>query len=482
MQGVICRASGFIYLTYCMLTHLKAHPLFWTSVGAGLVLMLPQCFTFAQEAAHGEGGHGAFAFTFLWIAVILLAAKVSGLIERWGQPSVLGELVIGVILGNLALLVGVELFEPIKHDPIIAFLAELGVVVLLFQIGLESNVRDMAKVGRPALLVAVVGVVLPFVLGTWLVGPWLLPGLSFNAYLFLGAALTATSVGITARVFRDLGKLQSRESQIVLGAAVIDDILGLIILAVVSAIVTVGSVTAGSVLLIIGKAVAFLVAAILLGQYLAPQLGNLFSRIQEGVGMKFTLAFSFGLIFAFLAQEIGLAPIVGAFAAGLILDPVTFQRFKRPVVHDELEELCETCDTTTKEKLEGIMHDQREKHVEHLIEPVAYFLVPIFFVVTGMSVDLSTLADMNILLTALGITAAAFIGKILAGVVAGKGTNKWIVGFGMVPRGEVGLIFATIGAGLGVVTGSVFSVIVIMVILTTLLTPPILTGLLKRQG
>ena len=178
-----------------------------------------------------------FATTFLWIAVILIIAKTSSFIERIGQPPVLGELIAGVVVGNLALL-GINVFEPIKRDPIIAFLAELGVVILLFQIGLESNIQKMRAVGMRAFLVAIVGVIAPFILGTYVAGPLLLPSLNFNAYLFLGATLTATSVGITARVFRDLGKLQTKEAQIVLGAAVIDDVLGLVILGVISAIFT----------------------------------------------------------------------------------------------------------------------------------------------------------------------------------------------------------------------------------------------------
>ncbi|MAZ29747.1 sodium:proton exchanger, partial [bacterium] len=252
------------------------------------------------------------------MALILVAAKASSLIERFGQPAVLGELLVGVLLGNLALL-GITFFEPIKGDQIITFLAELGVVILLFQIGLESNIKEMTKVGLPAFMVAIAGVVAPFGLGVYVVGPWLLPEADMNTLLFLGAALTATSVGITARVFKDLGKLQTRESQIVLGAAVIDDVMGLIILAVVSAIVTVGSITGSAVALIILKAILFLGGAIVLGQLVAPRVSLYFSKIHTGVGMKFTLAFSVGLLFAYAAGQLGLAPIIGAFAGGLIL-------------------------------------------------------------------------------------------------------------------------------------------------------------------
>lgn len=424
------------------------------------------------------GDHQA-ATTFLWIAILLLVAKLSGFVGRFGQPVVLGELVAGVVLGNVALL-GLTVFEPIKHDAIVNFLAELGVVILLFQIGLESNIAKMRAVGLCAFLVATIGVVAPFILGTYLVGPWLLPGLSTNAYLFLGAALTATSVGVTARVFRDLGKLQIPEAHIVLGAAVIDDVMGLIILAVLSAIVTLGSVSAGAISWIAAKSVLFLIGAIVAGQLSAPWLGRLLLRVHSGGGRKLTLAMSFGLMLAWLASVVGLAPIVGAFAAGLLLDPVHFRRFRESAVVQDMRASVADADAGTKQKVEAVLGHHTERHIDALIEPIAHLFVPLFFVITGMAVNLETFLNPHILLAALGITAVAFIGKILSGLVAG-GVNKWIVGIGMIPRGEVGLIFASIGKSLGVISEEVFSVIIIMVMMTTLVTPMLLTWLLKRQ-
>ncbi len=406
-------------------------------------------------------------------------AKISSLVEKVGQPSVLGELVIGVIMGNLGLL-GWHFFEPIKTDSIITFLAELGVVILLFQIGLESNIHKMKQVGWRAFMVAIIGVVAPFVLGTYIVGPWLLPDLSFNAYLFIGATLTATSVGITARVFQDLKKVHIPEAQIVLGAAVIDDVLGLIILAVVSAIVTVGGVTLGMVSIITAKAIGFLVGAIVIGQLLAPKIGHFMSKVHTSVSMKFTFAVVVCLVFSFLAKRAGLAPIVGAFAAGLVLDPVHFKYFKDPEVIEDIKKTAEDFSVETKNKIAEALKTHSHKHIEDLIAPLGMFLVPIFFVHTGMGVKLETMFNLPILLLALGITVAAFIGKIISGLAAGK-VNKWVVGFGMIPRGEVGLIFAVIGKSLNVVSDELFSAIVIMVILTTLLTPPILTVLLKKM-
>lgn len=445
---------------------------------AGVLFAVPG-FMFAEEGAGASHGSEA-AIVFLMIAVILIAAKLSALVERFGQPGVLGELVMGVILGNLAL-VGITIFEPIKENGIILFLAELGVVILLFQVGLESNIHKMRKVGARAFMVAIIGVVLPFVLGTYVAGPLLLPGQSTNAYLFLGAALTATSVGITARVFKDLGKLQITAAQTVLGAAVIDDVLGLIILAVVSAMATIGAVSIGAISWIVAKSILFLIGAIVIGQVSAPHIGKLFSKINTGVNMKFTIALSFCLIFAYAAQKIGLAPIVGAFAAGLVLDPVHFRYFKDPhIVEDIKKATSEMSDPSLKEKILATITPHAHRHIEDLIEPVANFLVPLFFVVTGMNVQLETLFDTQIILVALAVTLIAFLGKIVAGLAARK-EDRWLVGWGMVPRGEVGLIFASIGLSLGVISNSVFSVIVIMIILTTLIPPAILAGLLKKH-
>ncbi len=439
-----------------------------------LVLFAP-----TAQAAQGENDVASFARTFLYIVIVLVLSKLAAFVERIGQPAVLGELVAGVLLGNLYL-VGIPFFEPIKTNPYIRFLAELGVVILLFQVGLESNIQEMRRVGGRALLVACVGVVLPFAFGTLLVGPALLPGLSQNAYLFIGATLTATSVGITARVFRDLGKLQTSEAQIVLGAAVIDDVLGLILLAVVSAIVTAGTVSFETIAFITFKAMAFLVGAIVLGQLLAPRVGWFFSRVHTGTGMKFTVALSFGLVMAFVAHEIGLAPIVGAFAAGLVLDPVHFQDFNEPEIVKEVRHELARVPQINRARFDEIIKKHSARHIQDLLEPIGFLLVPIFFLLTGMDVRLDALFNLNVLLIALAVTAVAFIGKIAAGLVAGR-VQKIIVGVGMIPRGEVGLIFAATGRALGVVNDEVFSIIVIMVILSTLVTPPILAWLLRRS-
>lgn len=410
----------------------------------------------------GEGPSGPVLSVLLELMVILLAAKLGGdLFERFRQPAVLGELVLGMVIGNLHLL-GFELFEPFKHDITLEVLAELGVIILLFEVGLESTVKEMMRVGLASFMVAIFGVVTPFFLG-WGVGYLFLPGESIYVHIFIGATLTATSVGITARVLRDIGKINTREAKIILGAAVIDDILGLVILAVVAGIITAvasgagDGISSGAVLWIIMKAVLFIVGAVVIGSVVLPQYFKLgFKMKVKGILLSFSLLVCF--LLAYLAGKIGLAPIVGAFAAGLILEEVHFKGFR----------------------------DRGEQQLQELISPIATFLVPIFFVRMGMLVDLTTFGRVEILGFAAVMTLAAIIGKQACSLaIFDKTTNRIAIGLGMIPRGEVGLIFAGIGAklvldGQPVISSGTYSAVVIMVIITTLVTPPVLMHSLLR--
>ncbi|PWT93896.1 MAG: cation:proton antiporter [Blastocatellia bacterium] len=399
------------------------------------------------------------------VAVMLVAGKLGGeIFERFKQPSVLGELVAGIILGNLVLF-NFHGAEPLKTEPTIAALAEIGVIILLFEVGLESDLREMMEVGWSSLLVATLGIVAPFFIG-WGVSAYLLPQEAMLAHIFIGATLCATSVGITARVFKDLGKLNTREARIILGAAVIDDVFGLLILAVVSGAIR--AATSGDVLsmfdiiIIAIKAVAFLVVAMVIGHLVVPHILRGAGRL-ETRGVLLTLAVSFCLLLSWAAVKVGLAAIVGAFAAGLILDEVHY-------------------------KPRG---QQANRDLNDLLQPVSTVLVPIFFVLMGLKVDLSLFGQKELLGLATVLTVGAILGKQVCSLgVVEKGINRVVIGLGMIPRGEVGLIFAGIGATLmlpttagtveAVVNPTTFGAIVIMVIITTLVTPIALKWALGR--
>jgi Kef-type K+ transport system membrane component KefB len=407
-----------------------------------------------DEPAAGEedGEVGPILFSLI---IILLAAKFGGdLVQRMKQPAVLGELIFGMIIGNLALL-GIHIFEPFKHLITIEILAEIGVIILLFEVGLESSLKEMLSVGLTSIFVALLGVVVPFMLG-WGVSAMFFPEESIFIHIFIGATLTATSVGITARVLKDIHKIRTREAKIILGAAVIDDILGLVVLAVVVGLVgahnTGGNLSSLRILWIVAKAFLFIFGALAIGTALAPHFFRMASKLRaQSVLITFSLMFCFA--FALAADRVGLAPIVGAFAAGMILSGVNFE--------------------------DMFLHEKRP--LEDLLQPISAFLVPIFFVYMGMNVDLSTFGNYQVIFFALVLTLAAVVGKQICSLVGvfEKKINFWVIGVGMIPRGEVGLIFVGIGAklyidGERVVSPDVYSAIIIMVMITTLVTPPIL--------
>lgn len=433
---------------------------------------------FAEAEATGSGGHGSTGVIFLFLAILLLSSKLGGIVEKFGQPAVIGEIAAGVGLSFLAFS-GVGLMDDIRHSETMAFIAELGAVILLFQIGLETNLRKMVKVGTRALAVAFIGVVVPFVLGSFLVGPLLFPESTFAARLFIGASLVATSVGITAYVFREMKVLKERFAQVVLGAAVIDDVLGLLVLAVITALASGEAVSPAFVAILTAKAFGFLASAVVLGNILAKNLSKAFSLISTGFGMKLAVALTFALVYAYLATLVGLAPIVGAFAAGLILDAVHFKGFAFPeVVHDLLS--FRGFDKAEKAKIEELAERHKHSHVEDLVANLGLLLVPIFFVFTGLQIEFESLLNPSLYLSAFIITIVAIFGKAVAGLAAeGSMKEKLLVGAAMVPRGEVGLIFAAVGKSIGAINDDLFSVIIIVVIATTFVSPPLLKHLLK---
>jgi Kef-type K+ transport system membrane component KefB len=291
------------------------------------ILAVAAIAVFASGDQTSAESHGLLPATLIGVAVMLVVAKIGGeIFERFGQSGVLGELVGGIALGNLVLF-GFHGAESLRTNETIAALAELGVIILLFEVGLESDLKEMMEVGWSSLLVALLGVVAPFILG-WTVSAYFIPNEGRLGHIFIGAVLCATSVGITARVFKDLGKLGTREARIILGAAVIDDVLGLLILAVVAgAIKAAGAGTTLALLdivLITVKALAFLVVAVVIGRFMMPRLLRGAGRF-ETRGVLLTFAISACFLLAWAASKVGLAPIVGAFSAGLILDDVHYQ-------------------------------------------------------------------------------------------------------------------------------------------------------------
>lgn len=431
-------------------------------------------------ASTPEAEYSSFvlAGVLLTLVTIYLMSKLGGeLSKRLDLPPVLGELVGGVVvgvsalhllvfpeagataadsvlmsglqwLGNLDAEAVTAIFQ--SQSEVISVLAELGVIVLLFEIGLESDLRELKKVGYQAAVVAVIGVVAPFALGT--IGLVTLFHVSIIPAIFAGAALTATSIGITSKVLSELGHLKSTEGQIIVGAAVMDDVLGIIVLAVVASLAKTGEVDLLNVVYLIMSATAFLLGAVLLGKFFNQSFMAIADKLQTR-GALLIPAFTFALVMAFLANMIHLEAILGAFAAGLVLDET-----------------------------------DKRKELDQQVMPIADILVPIFFVTVGAKADLGVLnpavaENRAGLVIATFLIAVAIVGKVITGwAVFGKpGVNRLAIGIGMIPRGEVGLVFAGIGSASGVLDKPLEAAIIVMVILTTFVAPPLLQWSLKGQ-
>ena len=365
------------------------------------------------------------------LAAILVVAKLAAeLAERLRIPAVIGEIAAGMLIGP-------HVIGLAQTGDVTYVISEIGVVLLLLHVGMEMDLGELRKVGRSSLGVAGLGVVIPMLAG---IATGLALGKSGDTSLFIGAAMTATSVGITARVLGDMNALSRPESRIVLGAAVADDILGLLILTVVTRVVEKGDVNFADVGTTIGTALLFLVIAGAAAVFVLPRVFDLIEGISTSTSSMPIVAVGTTFCFAALAVESNLAPIIGAFVAGL-----------------------------------AVSRCKSHEKVEREIDSIASFFIPVFFVGIGMNTDLGLLAHWDVIAPALLLSVVAVIGKAIASLGAtGSGTDRMLVGIGMIPRGEVGLIFATIGLSVGAFNDEMHAVVLLVVLITTLITPPLL--------
>lgn len=386
--------------------------------------------------AASSAGTADLLFGLFW--VVLAAAVFGTVASKLGVPAVVGQVLAGILIGPSVL-------SLVRPDEFLLSLAELGAVFLLFMVGLETRFRDLLSVGKEALLVAVLGIAFPLALGFGF-GLW--QGQENVSALFVGTSLVATSVGITAKVLQEMGVLDARFAQVILGAAVIDDILGLTLLAVVSGLGAGESMSAAQVALILGLSVGFVALVLAVG---IPLVRRFQPRLQNlSLSRMFNVAIVVGLGVAALSTVAGLAPIIGAFLAGMVLAEVK----------DEVE-------------------------FESKVHALESFLAPVFFVVVGLQLDLGVLGDPVVIVAGLILTVLAVIGKVAGGLIGARsmgGRQSLLVGVGMVPRGEVGLIVASLGLAAGVIGKQVYAEVLLMVLLTTVLAPLVLRALAPRAG
>lgn len=388
--------------------------------------------------------HHASAILFTLFVIFVAAQLGAEIAQRLKLPGVVGEIAAGCIVGPSVL--GWVQLDQIADGTPLSVIAEIGVVLLLFSVGLETRLDDLKKVGKSALLVGVLGVIIPFAAGAlWAHGE----GYEWAKSMFVAAAFVATSAGITARVLQELGVLQRMESRVILGAAVIDDILAMLLLGVVVSMQGGGELNIKSLLITLGSAVGF-IAVIGWGgsKVMRRNSAWLDKPLSPWSALNIVLALCLGL--AFLSTEFGLAAIIGAFLAGMIASETR----------------------------------QREE-LEHQVGPLLALLTPFFFVITGAKINLAELANAHALWLLLVVTLIAIASKLLGGYLGARSLGNrgaLIVGFGMVPRGEVGVVIASLGLAAGVFTEQIYAVIVAMSLLTAMVTPPILAVLLKQAS
>ncbi len=463
-----------------------------------VIALLPSvAAAFQFHVSHSD----PIAPVILGVTGILFVALIGRFTARkLGFPSVLGELLMGILVGNVAYYFSFDLITVLREGPAIFDTMEhllkgeglelaclkavgeqgtwyildilrgphgnellqvahtvdvfsrYGIIFLLFLVGLDTSIDEMRQVGPDSGRVAIVGVLLPFLLGL-LASTLLIEDVAFQTSLFIGATLSATSVGITAMVLQEMKMQQTETARIILGAAVFDDVLGLLMLAIVSGIVVTGSVDLVNIAMIIVMATLFLLAAVYLGPFFLRFVVRVFHRL-DLIEAKMFVSFLFVMVLAWMANLAGLATIIGAFTAGLILHDAYFESWDN-------DRKCPIC-------------------IKDLIMPLEVILVPIFFVLMGIQVKLETFLEPGVMMLAAGLVAAAIVGKVVSGFGAFGASNRWAIGFGMMPRGEVGLIFAAIGKSLGVMDDALFSAVVLMVVVTSLLSPPLLKYCFRR--
>lgn len=473
-----------------------------------ILLLLIPIAAYATVSASASASHTEPAVPVIFVVTLLFFFGLVGsyIAKRFHQPGVLGELLIGVLVGNFCYFMGVELAVVLREGPLIltimhdmlsdvstvdavnaaikdpqtaaqvthalreprgtdllkvAYVLDIfsryGVIFLLFTVGLETSLTELKNTGGASLKVALIGIIAPISLAL-LATAVLLPESSFQTDLFVAATLAATSIGITARVLKDLNKLRTREAKTILGAAMLDDILGLVLLAFVSGLVIEGTVSTALIIRTLTMVALFFITALTIGPYILKLATKRLDFLSLWEAKLFT-AFLFLMGLAWLASIVNLAPIIGAFVAGVIMHDGFF------IQHKENRNV-----------------GQEAIKILDLIAPLESILAPLFFILIGIQVKLETFLDWHVIGIAAGLLVAAIIGKVVSGFGASKKSDKLLIGIGMLPRGEVGLVFASVGKTMGVMSDQLFSAIVLMVLVTTLIAPPLLKYRFKKPG
>lgn len=415
---------------------------------------------------------------YLWLALSILMSRGLSIVKKIGLPVVTSEILAGIVLGHLYLF-GITTFIGMNHNEIIQFLSEIGAMILMFEIGLETQIKDISNKLVSGMKIALFGTVLTFSGGYYL-SEFFYPGMTTDSRILLGVITAATATGISAKVFKDLKLLATREVKLVLTASLIDEVLSILCFAIVSGVLIAGNVEIETLITITAKITVFFLLSITLGTRLTPLLTRLSVKIHAGISMKIGLLFFICTLYTWLASVLGVAPVIGAFIAGLVIDPEHFKNFSQAKFLRELKLIANrTSDENAKAQILKTVHGQETRSLDELIKPLSNIFVPIFFTYIGLIFKISDLTKPRVVLFAISLLVISLIGRIISGYSEKEKLNKLLVGLGMTPIGEAGLIFAVTGHQLGIINNDIMSAIVLAVVLITIITPTLIKISLK---
>lgn len=381
------------------------------------------------------------------LIIIFLLAILAKSIKLIKQPIIIAEIILGILLSNISLYINHDLISSVIHSQFLANLAILGSIFLLLEIGLETDFNDLIINKKYAIITAITGVIIPFLCGYFIITPYILKNHTQNLQIFMGSFFAITSTGISISVFKELKILKTQSCQIVLGASIIDDIIGLILLSITISIISLNTYSYTILLLIILKLSLFFISLYIINKFILKNILKPFLHERESL---LIIIICYTLICSYVAEKIGLAMIIGAFLAGV-----------------------------------GINHNLN-KIINHnfyleLITPLKTLFTPLFFIYSGMQINITNLLNYKLILISLVIGFFAICTKLCAGFFLPTKLNRKIIGFGMVPRGEIGLIFATTGLNLGLYSNEIFTILMLVIIYTTIITPIIINQIVKDQ-
>lgn len=448
-----------------------------------LTLMLLPCIGFANTSSP-DITTNPDPMVFLWLVIFILISRSFSIVKKFGLPLVVGEIIAGVILGDLHLIgVNIANIQNAQDNSIIKFMAELGAIILMFEIGIESKFSDLKYHFRPAILVALSGTAFTF-LGGFLVSYFLITNSTLQLNLLMGTICAATATGISAKTFKDMKLIRTKEVQLVLVASIIDELLSIIGFAVISAMIIEHSINLHSLSISMLQVGGFFFFAFVFGRWITPVFTLWSTKIHAGINMKLGVLLIICLFFAWLSGILGLATFVGSFIAGLMLEQVYFKSFSiSPFIRQLRTMSSKIEDPKLKYHMNHVIDKHEERTLEELLKPISYLFVPVFFIYIGMLLDIEQLFKWQTLLMVAVLLTVSFIGRILSGhMTDGKDLNKSIIGLGMTPIGEAGLIFATFGKNLGIVSDQVFTAIISTLVVASILTPILIKINVDKRG